>query len=529
MTIQKDNTALRAAVYVRYSSENQRDGYSIEYQLDECKKYIKEQQYEFLKAYVDEAVSGKSTNNRTAFFDLLSDVKNGLYDVVIVYKYSRFARNLMEATLYRQQIEKNGAKLISAMERIDDSTPEGRMMRNIIMTMDEYYSDNLSTFVLSSMYTAAKSGKFLGGKYPYGYTVNDDNKFIENKAEADIVRRVFDLRLAGMSPIDIVRTLHADGLRSRTGKRFTRSFISKMLTNERYIGTYKYEVSGYEPIIIENAFEGLISLDKWQAVQEIIKREKRAPYVKSRLRHRVYPLVGKIYCGKCGEPFRGNGRRIKDPETGELNREIVYYTCRGQHVHNNCDIGSVRKEVIEDFVFGKIKELILNENVINDISEVVYKSVDNVENDLTEDISKLKKEKAQIERKLENLLDLFLDGEISKAILNKKSDELETDLKDLNSRLKTMEFSAANEITVDRIHGFLLDMINQLETADDTVKKAIASQFIDEIIVYDTEVTVKLTVSPHFMTDKVFNGGALYSLSAIRKPSRKGTRPAPLR
>lgn len=528
MTIQKNTTSLRAAVYVRYSSENQRDGYSIEYQLDECKKYIKEQQYEFLKAYVDEAVSGKSTNNRNAFFDLLSDVKNGLYDVVIVYKYSRFARNLLEATLYRQQIEKAGAKLISAMERIDDSTPEGRMMRNIIMTMDEYYSDNLSTFVLSSMYTAAKSGKFLGGKYPYGFTVDENNKFIENKAEADIVRRIFDLRLAGMLPADIVRTLHADGLRSRTGKRFTRSFISKMLSNERYIGTYKYKVSGYDPIIIENAFDGLVSLDKWEAVQELIKSEKRAPYVKARVRQRVYPLVGKIYCGQCGEPFRGNGKRLKNPETDEYSGELVYYTCRGQHVHGICNIGSIRKDIIEDFVFGKIKELILNEKVVDEISQIVYQSIDKNGADLSDEIAKMKKEKAQIERKLENLLDLFLDGEISKEILNKKSDNLQTDLKDLNSRLKTMEFSAANEITIDRIKDFLLDMIDKLETADDSVKKAIASQFISEIIVHEKEVTVKLTVTPHFMPDKRFNGGALYSLSAIKKPSRKGARPAPL-
>lgn len=91
-----------------------------------------------------------------------------------------------------------------------------------------------------------------------------------------------------------------------------------------------------------------------------------------------------------------------------------------------------------------------------------------------------------------------------------------------------MEFNVANEITLDRIRGFLLDMINQLETADDSVKKAIASQFVDEIIVNDNEVTVKLTVMPHFMTDKRSNGGALYSLSAKKKPSRKGSRPVPL-
>lgn len=517
-----ETTRLRVAIYIRYSSENQRDGYSVEYQLEECQNYIKAHDYEFVKAYIDEAVSGKSTKNRDAFFDLLSDVKKGLYDVVIVYKYSRFARNLMEATLYRQQIEKNGAKLISAMEQIDDSTPEGRMMRNIIMTMDEYYSDNLSTFVQSSMYTAAKGGKYLGGILPYGFSVDQDNNFIENKEEADIVRRIFDLKISGMTAIEIVRTLHADGLRSRTGKRFTRSFIAKMLKNERYIGTYKYDIKGYEPIRIKNALPSLIDINVWNEVQEILKRESRDPYVKSRLRHRVYPLVGKIYCGSCGEPFRGNGRRIKNPETGELDRELVYYTCRGQHVHNDCKIGSVRKDVIEDYVFDKIKALILNENVVDDIAAMVFQSLDkDNDGDLHDEIKTLKKEKNQIERKLENLLDLFLDGQISKAILNKKSEALQNQLKDLESSLKSKEFKAANNITLEKIKDYLFDMIKQLENADDNVKKAIASQFVDKIIVNDEEISVKLTVSPHFLADKRSNGGALYSLSSKRDPYKR--------
>lgn len=515
-------TKLRAAIYVRYSSENQRDGYSVEYQLEECQSYINSQGYDFIKSYIDEAVSGKSTKDRNAFFELLADVKKGLYDVVIVYKYSRFARNLMEATLYRQQIEKNGAKLVSAMERIDDSTPEGRMMRNIIMTMDEYYSDNLSTFVQSSMYTAAKSGKYLGGILPYGFKVNEENKFIENKEEADIVRRIFDLKIAGMSAIEIVRTLHADGLRSRTGKKFTRSFVSKMFKNERYIGTYKYEIKGYDPIFIKNAFDPIIDINKWNAVQEILKKENRNPYIKSRLGKRIYPLVGLMYCGSCGEPFRGNGRRHK-LKSGEYN-ENVYYTCRGQHVHNDCKIGSVRKDTIEDFVFGKIKELILNENVVDDIAKMVYESLDKDDGNLSNEIHDLKKEKSQIEKKQESLLDLFLDGSISKEVLNKKSNELQEELKDIESLLKSKEFSLANEVTLDRVKDYLFEMIKQLENADDNVKKTIASQFVEKIIVNEGEINVRLTISPHFLEDKRSNGGALYSLYSKRLKVNKGFR-----
>lgn len=514
MTTHQDITAPRAAVYIRYSSENQRDGYSVEYQLDECKKYINDHGFVFEKAYIDEAVSGKSTNNRDAFFSLLSDVKNGLYDVVIVYKYSRFARNLMEATLYRQQIEKHGAKLISAMERIDDSTPEGRMMRNIIMTMDEYYSDNLSTFVQSSMYTAAKQGKYLGGSPPYGFQINEKGEFVENKAEADIVRRVFELRAAGAMPADILRIFLADGIRGRAGKPFTQQLLNKILRSEKYIGTYKYKVKGYDPVYIENAFEPIIDRKTWDAVQIIIDKNAKKTAPKGRARKSVYPLTGKIFCACCGEPFTGNSK----------GNGIAYYTCRGQDKLQICKNGSILKPVLEDYVFGKIKELILCENHVDEIARIVTETLDSssADEDIKADIKSLKKEKAEIERKLENLLDLMLDGQISKELLNRKSAGLQSELKAVESALKSKEFTASTAVTYDGIRAFLLDIIKQLETADDNVKKAIAAQFIDKIIVNKDDVTVRLTVSPVLTGDKLNNGWALFTLSPERKKSRSG-------
>lgn len=514
MTLHQDITALRAAVYIRYSSENQRDGYSVEYQLDECKKYIAEQGFAFEKAYIDEAVSGKSANKRNAFFELLADVKNGLYDVVIVYKYSRFARNLMEATLYRQQIEKNGAKLISAMERIDDSTPEGRMMRNIIMTMDEYYSDNLSTFVQSSMYTAAKSGKYLGGILPYGFSVNENGEFIENKAEADVVRRVFELRAAGAMPADILRLFREEGVRGRNGKPFTQQLLNKIVRSEKYIGTYKYSVKGYEPIYIENAFAPIVPRELWDKVQHIVDNLNVKKAAKGRARKNIYPLTGKIFCACCGEPFTGNSK----------GNGIAYYTCRGQDKLQICKNGSVLKSMLEEYVFGKIKELILSENHIDEIAQIVFDTFDNstTETDLAAEIATLKKEKADIERKLENLLDLLLDGTISKGILHKKSAALQAELQTVESALKSKEYSASVAVTYEGIRGFLLDMVKQLETADETVKKALASQFIDKIIVDKDDIKVRLTVSPFFTGDKINDGWALFTLSPKRKKSRSG-------
>lgn len=504
----------RAAVYIRYSSENQRDGYSVEYQLEECQKYIQSNDLNFIKAYIDEAVSGKSTNKRNAFFELLSDVKVGLYDVVIVYKYSRFARNLMEATLYRQQIEKHGTQLVSAMERIDDSTPEGRMMRNIIMTMDEYYSDNLSTFVQSSMFTVAKKGKYLGGILPYGFKVDENGYFIENKEEADIVRRIYDLRAARTSPSDILRIFRNEGITSRNNKPFTQQLLNKILRSEKYIGTYKYRVKGYEPIIIEDAFKPIVDKETFKKVQFIIDEIKDKRKVSGRVRKNVYALTGKIYCAICGEPFTGNSK----------GNGLAYYTCRGQDKLQICQNGSLAKNVLEDYVFAKIKDLILVENKIDEIALIVYENLEKEVSfaKLEGELKDLRKEKAALEKKLEELIDLKLDGKISKGILEKKTLVLEEELEIIEKAIRTKEFQSTNIVSLDKIKDFLKDTISSLENADDLVKKAIASQFIDRIEVYQSEVKIRLTVSPFFLGDKNNNGWALFSLNPKRKKNFSG-------
>lgn len=510
----------RAVIYIRYSSENQRDGYSIEYQKEECIKYLEANGYELIEIYIDEAVSGKTANNRTAFFQLLADVKKGLCDVVIVYKYSRFARNLMEARIYHHQIEKAGVKLISAMEQIDDSTPEGRMMRNIIMTMDEYYSDNLSTFVQSSMYTAAKKGKYLGGIYPYGFSVDEDGYFIENKKEADIVRRIFELRANGISPADILRIFQNEGITSRDNKPFTQQLLNKIVRSEKYIGTYQYKVKGYDPISIPNAFEPIVDLETWNKVQIEVDRNNHKK-VKPRKRKNVYPLTGLIYCACCGEPFTGNSKGVVKKNSDE---RLYYYTCRGQDKLQICKNGSIAKHVLEDFVFSKVKELILSENLIDDISTMVFEALekDMSQENIEDDIAKLKKDIKALEKKQETLLELVLEGEISKDLLNKKTSQINEELSVLKKSLLMKEHNAANIVTLENIKDFLIKTMHELENADDLIKKSIASQFVDKIIVHDDHVNVRLTVNPLFTGDKLNKGWALFTLSPKRKKNFSG-------
>lgn len=504
----------RAAVYVRYSSENQRDGYSVEYQLDECKKYIESEGMLFVNSYIDEATTGKTTDNRAAFFQMLADVKRGLYDCVIVYKYSRFARNLVEASIYRQQIEKAGAQLISAMERIDDTTPEGKMMRNIIMVMDEYYSDNLATFVSSSMHTAAKSGKILGGAALFGYRRNEEKKLEIEPREAELVKRIFELYANGMPLGRIVEHLNADGIRTRRGNPFSESGLYAILRNEKYIGRFTYSVEGYETIVIDNAIPAIIDAETWQRVhQRIADYALNTTTPRPRKKERIYPLTGKITCGCCGNVFFGSAKARAKTDV-----EYNYYVCRGKKHLKICTNKDIRKEHLEAFVFGEIKKHLLNPEVIEKLTEETYAIIADGAEDLGADLKKLKAEKAKIEKKLEALLDAMLDGDMPKSMMKKKSAKLNESLAEIEKQLDRKQVAAASAVSKDMIRGFLTQLMQDLDSGNPELQQAVAEQMVRNVIVSEDEVTAEIGVNfNYFFRDEDQNGGAILRISLKRK------------
>lgn len=482
----------RAAVYIRYSSENQRDGYSVEYQLDECQKYIEENGLIFVKAYIDEAVSGKSANNRTAFFEMLTDVKNGLYEDVVVYKYSRFARNLVEATLYRQQIEKAGARLISAMERIDDSTPEGRMMRNIIMVMDEYYSDNLATFVQSAQYLAAKNGKVMGGSAPMGLKHNDKGTFDIVESEAEIIRLIFSLFADGVSQADILRSLDEFGYLTRDGIPFKSSTFRGILRNTKYIGRYELEITGYEKIVNENAFDAIIDMQTWNRVQMRLADKEAKKKPRPRLKRRSYPLTGKTYCGCCKSPFIGSA---KGSRKDGVRTEYNYYVCKGKDDKRICKNKNIRKEALESYVFSQIREHILNEDIIDRITAETFEILSNKEQPTADTLKNLIIEKRKIENKLEKLLDEYLDGKIPKSVLNKKTASLNEQVNALDKQILRAEVAQASAVTPEKIKEHLLKMMYNLESGDAALQKAVVEQTVKKIVIDEETIKVTLQVA----------------------------------
>ena len=153
----------KAVAYARYSSEMQRTE-SIDAQLRAIKTFCEQQNLDLVNNYIDEGFSAR-TDKRPSFLDMIEDAKEGKFDVIVVHKLDRFARNRYDFAVYRSILQKAGVTLCSVVENFDDS-PEGEIMQSMIEAFAEYYSRNLGREVMKGLKENAYNGKHTGGVCP---------------------------------------------------------------------------------------------------------------------------------------------------------------------------------------------------------------------------------------------------------------------------------------------------------------------------------------------------------------------------
>ena len=294
----------KAVIYARYSSEKQTEQ-SIEGQLSVCYKYAEQHEIQIVDEYIDRALTG-TNDNRANFQQMLKDSSKKEWEIVLVYKGDRFARNRIESAINKKVLRDNGVKVVSATENIPD-TPEGIILESLLEGMAEYYSAELSQKVKRGMAELVKKKMTLGGVAPFGYKYVD-KKYIIDEEEAKIVKYVFEEYANGKSKLEIVNYLNNNNYRNRQGKKFTIRSFGNMMFNTRYYGALTFHGE-----IIEDYCPAIISKETFYSVQEKLSYNKH--YGGKRKAEERFILSGYLYCGHCGDTIVGisgtshNGQR----------------------------------------------------------------------------------------------------------------------------------------------------------------------------------------------------------------------------
>ena len=458
---------MTAVIYARYSSDNQREE-SIEGQIRECTAYAEKNGITIVKHYIDRAISAK-TDNRPEFQQMIKDSEKRLFDIVLVWKLDRFARNRYDSAHYEYQLERNHVKLVSATEPISDG-PAGIMVKSMLTGMAEYYSAELSEKVVRGMTENVLKGKYNGGTIPIGYTVDEEKFFQIDPLKAPFVVEAFQRYNDGATMKELMNWLNDSGVTTNRNQKFTYNSIQTLLTNRRYIGENRFK-----DIVMPDSIPVIIEKELFDSVQDKIAKNRRAP-----ARHKAeddYLLTTKLFCGMCGAMMFG--------ECGTSRNKNVhhYYKCANAKRTKTCKKKTVRKEWLEDLVVNETMKMIRDDDCIQSIVDAVM-ILQEQENTV---LPLLEKQMKDIERGIENLLNAIQEGILTSSTKG-RLEKLEAQQKELEIRIAE-EKLAKPKVSADFVK-FWLTNFRKLDPNVKSHRETLINTFVNAVYLYDEKVLI---------------------------------------
>lgn len=458
---------IKAVIYARYSSHNQREE-SIEGQVRECQDFAARNDMTIIGEYVDRAISGK-TDNRADFQRMIKDSEKGHFQAVIVYAIDRFARNRYDSANYKMRLRKNGVKVYYAKQSIPD-TPEGIILESVMEGYAEYYSENLSIHIKRGLHENALQCKVTGGTTPLGYRIGANKTYEIDPANAKIVQEIFQMYANGSSATQIINHCNRCGYRTARGASFNKNSLRTMLMNDKYIGVYRYG-----DIEIEDGVPAIISKELFEKVQAMF-HHNHAARAKSKA-NADYLLTSKLFCGHCGSNMVGESGTARNGDT------YYYYKCANRKRNHSCTKHTEKKDWIEEVVVRHTVATVLNDD---NIEAIASQMIAVMEKEFAESsiLPSLEQAAKDIDKRIKNMLDLMEQGIVTPSTKERLLD-LESQKNDLANRI-VREGTKKPYFSKERIIHWLTSFKDG-DINDTEYRRRVIDSLVNSVYVYDTE------------------------------------------
>jgi site-specific DNA recombinase len=480
---------MKAAIYARYSSDSQREE-SIDAQIRAINDYAKKEGYIIVKIYTDEAYSAK-TDDRPQFQQMIRDAGTKLFDVILVHKLDRFARNRYDSAYYKKQLKDAGIRLVSVLEKLDDS-PESVILESLIEGLAEYYSKNLAREVMKGMKENALACKHTGGRPPFGFDIKD-KQYVINVDEAAAVKKIFEMYLANSGYGKILKWLNENGFRTKRNEVFGKNSINAILANEKYTGVYIYNrtkrgVNSHknkpeeEIIRILGGIPAIISTEIWKEVR--IKMESNKHKGAAHKAKHNYLLSGLVRCGECGSAMTGNTRL-----SGQSKTKYSDYQCSGRTYKKSCTMPGIACEKLERMVIEKLQKDFFSEPAIDKLTDKMYDYF--YATNYNAELESAQKELKEVEKGIRNIIEAVKAG-LYNAALNEEMTVLEDKKNFYRNLISDMEKKAATPMSKAAIKQYLnsFDILN----SDFDEKKQLINTFVESVIINKSTIAINTIV-----------------------------------
>ena len=525
---------MNSALYVRVSSDRQDVDLSVAAQLKALREYAARNGHSVVREFIDEAESGR-TSYRPQFRQMITIARqtDRPFDLILVYKYSRFTRSREDSIVYKALLKKSGVQLLSITEPFEDSAM-GRFMQAIIECLDEFYSENLGEEVTRGMRESASRGFYLCSRAPYGYRrikVNDGGKertkLDIDQFQSQVVAQIFAEVASGKGLIEIVKELNSRGIAGPKGNAWGKTTVHNILSSEIYTGTIiwgQHGKRGLPPVRVDNACPAIVDRETFRRTQDLLRARSFAKVHPQRISSR-YLLSGIARCGHCGRALTG-----VEAKSGKF----AYYVC-GTLIRKgaqSCPSRYLNAGKLEELVIEKIKDHVLPPANLIRLAKMVTEELNRNVVTCETEIQTIDSAIADVAARLVRLYDALETGKISIDLLapriqalKERQDKLQGRKNELHMLMTGEKAEVATHQEVAKCAADFKELLREGSLAD---KKAFVRSFVDEVRVTGEHVLVnyrlpaplpKLGVEKNPVLDIVRYGGE----GGTRTPTPFGT------
>ncbi len=493
-----EDKKLRAVFYARVSTEEEEQLNAIEKQIEENKEIINQKNWILVDEYIDKGITGTQAKKRNEYIRMLEDIKKDKFDIIVVKDQSRLQRNTMDWYIFLNEIVQNQKKLYLYLENTFFD-PKDKFIFGIKAMMAEEYSRDLSKKGNAAKKRRQEKGKPIITNRTWGFQ-NINGEILIDEEEAKLVKHIYELFANGFGGRVVARTLREEGIRNRNGKTLSENTIREIVKNPLYKGIavmnkehFDFEAKkiiknpqsewiyrkGIVPQIVDDAL--------WEKANAQINSRKTVDRTHNVGINKGNTLLSsKIICGECDSKYWRNKRK-----------QGIYWYCsegaRSGKVREKTGMKCTSLNLKEDellFVVEQIgNQLIAKERKDEVLSNAIHKIYAGLSNaNIGECIEDIQTQKEKLSRRKDTLMDLLLDGTITKSDYSCKMDDITKQIGILNEKeIRIQEKKEENSELLERLNKVRTLFQNKAERG---IEVPLMCSHIDQIKVYENRLDI---------------------------------------
>lgn len=445
----------KVAVYIRWSTDDQSQGTTLETQMEGCRHYVLSQGWQVRDdlIFIDDGYSGGNIN-RPALSRLRKAVKQGKVDCIVVFKLDRLSRSVVDTVKLVLEEWEGRAYIKSAREPIDTSTPHGKVLFYILASYAEWERSVIRERTHSGQLKRAQAGRNPGFAPPYGYAVGETpGTLAVVPIEAEIVRRIFRMYVEGAGAKTIVDKLNGEGVPFRHGRSWNQQTVLHILKNPVYCGELVYGRITKNPRYGKEPGERF-----WLSRDEVI-RVTDTPHVPAIVERELFLETQEARKARAGEYQRRFGRANSAPNLltgvarcrcgyglykmnkGKNGRGYHYYACRGKKMRGAsfCEAANIPQATLDKLVAGMLVERYGGE-VRRE--EYVGKSLQVADRELAEvsaRVQAVQQELSRLERQLQKVRRDYREERLTPEDFRQLQVEIDGEIEEARQQLRALE------------------------------------------------------------------------------------------